>query len=41
MWDIATFDMAIYWLVRIELELIDTMVTKISLDRVLAIHKIQ
>jgi hypothetical protein len=41
MWDIAAFDMAIYWLVRIELELIDTMVTKISLDRVLAIHKIQ
>jgi hypothetical protein len=32
MWDIETFDMAIYWLVQIELELIDTMVTKISLD---------
>jgi hypothetical protein len=41
MWDITAFDMAIYWLVWIELELIDTMVTKISLDRVLAIHKIQ
>jgi hypothetical protein len=41
MWDIKAFDMAIYWLVWMELELVDTMVACISLDQVLGIHKIQ
>jgi hypothetical protein len=41
MWYIEASDMAIYRLVWIELELVDTMVVEISLDQVLAIHKIQ
>jgi hypothetical protein len=41
MWDIETFDMAIYRLVQIELEPVDTMVAWISLDHVFTIHKIQ
>jgi hypothetical protein len=41
MWYIETFDMAIYRLVSIELEPIDTMVAEISLDQMFTIHKIQ
>ncbi len=41
MLDIEVFYIAIYWLVQIEFELVDTMVAWMFLDQLMAIHKVQ